>query len=195
MFAFVKSDDTSDNEDSLFYGLELPEELRNQNKKRPAINMKQYQDYVNQQAKLKKRKQHLEEEPIEGKTSIDVIYESLLDDEVVSSSTSEVIQPSSETQQPASSAPSSKKVVKSGLDQALSKLNEKKKSTISQSKLDWKEYKEKEGIEHELQQYTKDGYLEKQAFLDRTEMREFEIGKDLRNKERQRREQQQQQNK
>ncbi|EFC49879.1 predicted protein [Naegleria gruberi] len=78
----------------------------------------------------------------------------------------------------------------SKLDQALSKLNEKKKSTISQSKQDWKQYKEKEGIEHELKQYTKDGYLEKQSFLERTEMREFEIDKDLRNAERKRKEQQ-----
>ena len=48
---------------------------------------------------------------------------------------------------------------KKGLDRVLDALNEPKQvSTIEKSSLDWDKYKEKECIEEELTQYTKNGY-------------------------------------
>lgn len=66
-------------------------------------------------------------------------------------------------------------------------LNKKQKmSTLEKSKLDWDMYKQKEGIVEELQAHNrgKDGYLEKQAFLQRADVRQFEIEKNLRAKAR-----------
>ncbi|KAK2560806.1 Craniofacial development protein 1 [Acropora cervicornis] len=48
------------------------------------------------------------------------------------------------------------------------------------SKLDWETFKDQEGIEDELRNFNKDGYLEKQAFLQRADERQFEIEKDMR---------------
>lgn len=63
-----------------------------------------------------------------------------------------------------------------GLEDLLSSLKKKKMSTLQKSQLDWQNYKEKEGLEDELKQATKkkDGYLDRKAFLERTEIREFE---------------------
>lgn len=66
-------------------------------------------------------------------------------------------------------------------------LGKKKKlSTLEKSKLDWENYKKAHGIAEDLQNHNrgKDGYLEKQAFLQRTDMRQFEIEKNLRAKTR-----------
>jgi hypothetical protein len=47
---------------------------------------------------------------------------------------------------------------KKGLDKVLESMDEPKKvSTMEKSSLDWDKFKEKEGIEEELTQYTKDG--------------------------------------
>ncbi|KAH9185870.1 hypothetical protein AeNC1_012157 [Aphanomyces euteiches] len=71
----------------------------------------------------------------------------------------------------------------SGLDSALAALNQPKKiSTIEKSSMDWESFKDKEGIADELQQYTKDGYLEKQDFLHRVDVRKFELEKAERDK-------------
>ncbi|KAL9652214.1 hypothetical protein ABK040_013983 [Willaertia magna] len=82
------------------------------------------------------------------------------------------------------------KNIKSNLENVINKLNSNKKTTISQSKEDWKEFKEKEGITNELNQYIKsnDQFTEKISFLERTDLREFERDKLLRNKERERKE-------
>ncbi|CAI5708725.1 unnamed protein product [Peronospora destructor] len=72
-----------------------------------------------------------------------------------------------------------------GLDKVLDALVEPKKvSTIEKSSLDWDKFKEKEGIEEELTQYTKDGYIEKQKFLQRLDFKRFEIEKAERDKQR-----------
>lgn len=73
-----------------------------------------------------------------------------------------------------------------GVESLLDELFNKKKklSTLEKSKLDWENYKKTHGIAEDLQNHNrgKDGYLEKQAFLQRTDMRQFEIEKNLRAK-------------
>ncbi|KAF9134975.1 Craniofacial development protein 1 [Mortierella sp. 14UC] len=46
-----------------------------------------------------------------------------------------------------------------------------KLNTLEKSKLDWKNFVGKEGIEDELRHHNKDGYMEKVAFLQRTDER------------------------
>ncbi|XP_077982712.1 craniofacial development protein 1-like [Glandiceps talaboti] len=70
-----------------------------------------------------------------------------------------------------------------GLSGVLGKINKKPKmSTLQKSHLDWKSFKEDEGIEEELTQHNKgkEGYLEKQAFLERTDVRQYEMEKTVR---------------
>lgn len=75
-----------------------------------------------------------------------------------------------------------------GMESLLNELYNKKKklSTLEKSKLDWENYKKTHGIAEDLQNHNrgKDGYLENQAFLQRTDMRQFEIEKNLRAKTR-----------
>uniref|UniRef100_T1JN00 Craniofacial development protein 1 n=1 Tax=Strigamia maritima TaxID=126957 RepID=T1JN00_STRMM len=83
------------------------------------------------------------------------------------------------------SSPSSSSIKKSGgLGSILGKISNKgtKLSTLDKSKLDWNEFKAEEGIEEELSFHNKgkNGYLERQAFLLRTDFRQFEIEKELR---------------
>uniref|UniRef100_A0A336MLT7 Craniofacial development protein 1 n=1 Tax=Culicoides sonorensis TaxID=179676 RepID=A0A336MLT7_CULSO len=70
-----------------------------------------------------------------------------------------------------------------GLSSALSQLGKKgKMSVLEKTKHDWINYKKDEGIEEELQTFNKgkDGYLERQDFLQRTDLRQFERERDLR---------------
>ncbi|XP_033753933.1 craniofacial development protein 1-like [Pecten maximus] len=70
-----------------------------------------------------------------------------------------------------------------GLGGILNSINKKPKmGTLEKSKLDWNSFKEKEGISEELQIHNrgKSGYLERMAFLERTDHRQFEIEKSLR---------------
>lgn len=63
----------------------------------------------------------------------------------------------------------------------------KKKPTIlDQANQDWKIAKSAEGLEDELKQATKskDGYLDKQAFLDRSDHRRFEKEREIRTRQR-----------
>ena len=46
-----------------------------------------------------------------------------------------------------------------------------KMNTLEKSKLDWNTFVGKEGIEDELKHHNKDGYMEKVAFLQRTDER------------------------
>ncbi|CAN7938040.1 unnamed protein product [Ixodes hexagonus] len=73
---------------------------------------------------------------------------------------------------------------KSVLNQLLNK--KQKLSVLEKSRLDWERHKREKGIEEEIQTHNrgKDGYLEKQAFLQRADLRQFEIEKDLRAKAR-----------
>lgn len=77
-----------------------------------------------------------------------------------------------------------------GIGSVLSQINKKQKlSVLEKTKLDWNQYKQKEQIEDELESYKKgkDGYLEKQDFLQRADLRQFEIEKEVRAVERSKR--------
>lgn len=70
-----------------------------------------------------------------------------------------------------------------GLGSILGQIGKKNKlSVLEKTKLDWTSFKKKQGIEEELQVHNKgrDGYLERQDFLQRTDVRRFEIEKSLR---------------
>uniref|UniRef100_A0A8D8XU95 Craniofacial development protein 1 n=1 Tax=Cacopsylla melanoneura TaxID=428564 RepID=A0A8D8XU95_9HEMI len=71
-----------------------------------------------------------------------------------------------------------------GLTGILGSLGKQTKlSVLEKSKLDWNQFKQKEGLEEELSKFNKgkDGYLEKQDFLQRADLRQFEQEKELRN--------------
>lgn len=77
-----------------------------------------------------------------------------------------------------------------GIGSVLSQLGKKQKiSTLEKSKLDWDRFKKEENIEEELATYNKgkDGYLERQDFLQRADLRRFEIEKEIRTVERNKR--------
>ncbi|XP_062535352.1 craniofacial development protein 1-like [Armigeres subalbatus] len=70
-----------------------------------------------------------------------------------------------------------------GLGAVLSQLGKKNKlSTLEKTKLDWNSFKRTQGIEEELQTHNKgkDGFLERQDFLQRADVRQFEIEKSFR---------------
>ncbi|CAL8133071.1 unnamed protein product [Orchesella dallaii] len=58
----------------------------------------------------------------------------------------------------------------------------KKIGTLEKSKLDWEEYKRKTGLEDELHNHnrSRDTFIDKQEFLQRTDYRQFEIEKGMR---------------
>ncbi|KAI4479135.1 hypothetical protein M0804_011274 [Polistes exclamans] len=71
-----------------------------------------------------------------------------------------------------------------GISSVLGQIGKKAKiSTLEKSKLDWDNYKKQENIEEEIVNHNrgKDGYLERQDFLQRADLRQFEIEKKLRN--------------
>ncbi|CAM9482836.1 unnamed protein product [Ectocarpus sp. 6 AP-2014] len=66
---------------------------------------------------------------------------------------------------------------KGGLDNVLAALDGPKSiSTVTKSSMDWETYKAAEGMEGDMEQATKDGkgYLNKQDFLQRCDVRKFE---------------------
>ncbi|XP_066288553.1 craniofacial development protein 1-like [Branchiostoma lanceolatum] len=70
-----------------------------------------------------------------------------------------------------------------GLGSVLSKIGKKPKmSTLVKSKIDWDSYKKEEKIEDDLAIHNrgKEGYLERQAFLQRTDLRQFEVERNMR---------------
>ncbi|XP_071566137.1 craniofacial development protein 1 [Temnothorax nylanderi] len=74
-----------------------------------------------------------------------------------------------------------------GISSVLGQIGKKAKiSTLEKSKLDWDNFKKQENIEEELNTHNKgkDGYLERQDFLQRADVRQFEIEKQLRNSSR-----------
>ncbi|XP_072754159.1 craniofacial development protein 1 [Anoplolepis gracilipes] len=75
----------------------------------------------------------------------------------------------------------------SGISSVLGQIGKKSKiSTLEKSKLDWDNFKKQENIEEEINTHNrgKDGYLERQDFLQRADLRQFEIEKQLRNSSR-----------
>lgn len=70
-----------------------------------------------------------------------------------------------------------------GLGAVLGQLGKKNKlSVLEKTQLDWKSFKRNEGINEELQTHNRgrDGYLERQDFLQRADLRQFEIEKNFR---------------
>ena len=70
-----------------------------------------------------------------------------------------------------------------GISSVLGQLGKKAKiSTLEKSKLDWDNFKKEEKIDEEINTHNKgkDGYLERQDFLQRADVRQFEIEKQLR---------------
>lgn len=70
-----------------------------------------------------------------------------------------------------------------GLNAILGQIGKKNKlSILEKTKLDWSGFKKNEGIDEELQIHNKGrgGFLERQDFLERTDLRQFEIEKSLR---------------
>jgi len=65
----------------------------------------------------------------------------------------------------------------------LNQLTKKNKlSVLEKTKLDWDGFKSNEGINEELQTHNRgrEGFLERRDFLERTDLRQFEIEKNLR---------------
>ena len=50
-------------------------------------------------------------------------------------------------------------------------------STVEKTSFDWEKYKTEKGITEDVEKYTKDGYLTKQDFLNRVDLRQFEMEK------------------
>ncbi|CAH1105087.1 unnamed protein product [Psylliodes chrysocephalus] len=92
--------------------------------------------------------------------------------------------------QPSHSNSSKRSAGLSGIGSVLSQLSKKPKiTTLEKTKLDWDSYKRDHSIEEELETHNKgkDGYLERQDFLQRTDLRRFEIEKSIRDVERSKR--------
>jgi len=66
------------------------------------------------------------------------------------------------------------------MENVLQQLKKKKLTTKEKSAIDWEQFKKKEGIEDELKQAAKTGFLEKQAFLQRSDFRQYEKERDVR---------------
>jgi len=71
-----------------------------------------------------------------------------------------------------------------GLSSIMGLIDSKKQklTVLDKTAMDWKSYKSNLGIEEELESHkkSKDGFLEKQDFLDRADHRQFEIEKSMR---------------
>jgi len=70
-----------------------------------------------------------------------------------------------------------------GLSSVLNQLTKKNKlSVLEKTKLDWDGFKSEEGINEELQTHNRgrEGFLERKDFLQRTDLRQFEIEKNMR---------------
>lgn len=83
----------------------------------------------------------------------------------------------------ASSSDTSKKKSAGRISSLLNQIGKKSKiNTLEKSKLDWEKFKKDEDIQDELSAYrkSKDGFLERQDFLERADLRRFEIEKDIR---------------
>jgi len=135
-------------------------------------------------------KKKLEQE--DSKTDVDTLWEELKKSE--SSSIQTTLAPNEERNLKATTSASetvsieSHKVLrpkndnKNSLEDLLSTLSGKKKklTTLEKTLSDWQNFKKKEGISEELKEHAKNGYLERQAFLERSDLREFEREREIR---------------
>ncbi|XP_026274087.1 craniofacial development protein 1 [Frankliniella occidentalis] len=124
------------------------------------------------------------ENKVEKKVTITQIFE-FAGEEVKVTKEVPVDSPEARLSQPNTSGPSRGGGARrgGGLSAVLSQIGKKSKiSTLEKSKLDWERYKSDEGLNEEIQTHNrgKDGFLEKQDFLQRTDLRQFEIEKQLR---------------
>ena len=74
-----------------------------------------------------------------------------------------------------------------GLHGLVANLGKKAKlSTLGKTKLDWNLYKKEEGLEDDLKNHVKNknSFVERQAFLQRTDLKQFELEKSVREKNR-----------
>lgn len=73
--------------------------------------------------------------------------------------------------------------VTSGLSAILGQIGKKNKlGTLEKSKLDWDQFKKKEGISNELKTHNrgKEGFLERQDFLERADLRQYDLERNAR---------------
>merc|ERR1712227_758017 len=78
-------------------------------------------------------------------------------------------------------------VKRSGLAGIVGSIGKKQKmGVLDKSKLDWNSFVTQEGISEELKTHNKgkEGYVEKQMFLERADLRQFELEKAVRDKNR-----------
>ena len=67
-----------------------------------------------------------------------------------------------------------------GLEDALGALKKKKLSSMAKSHIDWQQYKATTvGLDDELRNANKAGFLDEQAFLERADWRQFEVEKSV----------------
>ena len=130
------------------------------------------------------------EEKLVDKEKIDSVWQKMKNEPSVIKVT-EKVQFAGEIIEIAKEVPSNTKLIKEtpsitqpkkkgNLDSLLAGLKPKKISTTQKSALDWEKFKKQEGIQEELSKHAKDGYLQKQAFLQRTDLRQFERERDIR---------------
>nr|CAH8864490.1 unnamed protein product [Trichobilharzia regenti] len=89
---------------------------------------------------------------------------------------------STNTQPPKLKSPTLGPGLTSALQNLKSTVNKLPRlSTLEKSRLDWKQYVQKESLEDDLKAHNKgkDGYLEKQAFVSRTSEREYQYRQEL----------------
>lgn len=74
-----------------------------------------------------------------------------------------------------------------GIGDLVANLGKRQKlSTLGKTKMDWDMFKQDEGIAEDLKNHTKNknSYVERQAFLQRTDLKQFELEKSIRDKNR-----------
>ncbi|XP_024519943.1 craniofacial development protein 1 [Selaginella moellendorffii] len=99
---------------------------------------------------------------------------------VVAAAAATAVPPQSDAK---SSDAGEKRKLSSGLDNLLEQIQKKPKANIlDRSKKDWGEFKDEKGLTEELEAYKKSGdkYLDKVAFLQRADDREYEKERDAR---------------
>ena len=69
---------------------------------------------------------------------------------------------------------------------SVDKKNQKKPTILEQAAQDWNKCKVQENLEEELKQATKSksGYIERQRFLERADLRQFEMEREIRERTR-----------
>jgi len=94
---------------------------------------------------------------------------------------------SRETEESGDIKPEAEKKRPGGLAGIVSSIGKKQKmGVLDKSKLDWTSFVDEEGISEQLKTHNKgkDGYVEKQMFLERADHRQFELEKAVRDKNR-----------